>query len=375
MKVLIDGGNSGSGGYLRYLQGILAPTSLPDGVDVVLLASPRIVAALQPLHPAVEVLAEPALDHPRRHRRLGWWRRQYPALVRRVRPDVVLHPSGIARGDSGGVPRVAIHHVMAPFVPATYRLYGFSRDSLRFLLLQQRLAHSFRRVDGVIFHADYTRQVVQRTVRGIPRTAIVPNAVPDGFTAPGTRDYAHLASPVRLLCVSTLYLFKHQWNVVDAVADLAEESGTDIHVDFVGGGEPRARARLQQRIEQRGKTGSMRLLEGVAPEEMPRLYDEANLFVFPSADETWPITLLEAMASGLPIACADRMAMPQMLGDAGVYFDPESSGSTRDALRTLLTDPELRAVNGRRAAAYSAQYRWDRSSAAVFRFLAETAAA
>jgi glycosyltransferase involved in cell wall biosynthesis len=75
------------------------------------------------------------------------------------------------------------------------------------------------------------------------------------------------------------------------------------------------------------------------------------------------------MASGLPIACSDRMAMPEMLRDAGTYFDPEDPVSVAGALRPLLTDPELRRRNGALAHRYAREYTWERSAAAVVDFL------
>jgi glycosyltransferase involved in cell wall biosynthesis len=372
MRVLVDGGNSGSGGYLHYLSGILG-AGVPADAEVLLLCSPAIAAAVRPSSPQVRILAEPGLAAPSRHARLAWWHGGYPRVGRAFRPDVVLHPSGLVRGDSAGVPTVTIHHDMSPFTPAVYRHYGPSRQSARFALRWLRLARSFRRADGVIFHARYTREVVRRQVRGIRRTAVVPNAVPAAFLDAPARSYAPLRRPVSVLCVSTLYLFKHQPNVVDAVADLRARSGTDVRVDFVGGGEPRARARLLDRIDRRDAQGWARVVEDVAPHDMPRRYRDAELFVFPSAAETWPITLLEAMASGLPIACADRMAMPALLGDAGEYFDPENADSIRVALQRLLDDAALREAHGTRAREYAGAYRWERSAAAVFAFLREVA--
>jgi glycosyltransferase involved in cell wall biosynthesis len=367
MRVLVDGGNSGSGGYLRYLSGILGSGAL-DGVEVLLVCSPGIAAAVGPLDPQVTVRVEPQLDDPRRWTRLAWWRRSWPRVVAGFRPDIVWHPAGLMRGRSGTLPRVAVHHFMAPFASASYRLYGFSRFSLQLLLTRARLIRSFQRADGVVFLAEYTCRVVSTQARRVVRSTVVPNAVSAPFLAAPLRDAAALSSPVRLLCVSTLYLFKHQWHVVDAVTQLRAELGLDLRVEFVGGGEPRARTKLTRRIDDLG-AGAYATLSEVPAASMPTVYRGADVFVFPSADEAWPITLGEAMASGLPIACSDRMAMPDILRDAGTYFDPEDPASIADALRALLTDPELRRRNGALARRYSQDYTWERSAASLVDFL------
>ncbi len=367
MRVLVDGGNSGSGGYLRYLSGILGSGAL-DGVVVLLVCSPRIAASLGPLDPQVTLRVEPQLDAPHRRTRLAWWRRSWPHVVAEFRPDLVFHPTGLVRGRSGTVPKVAVHHFMAPFATASYRLYGWSWFSCQLLLIRARLIRSFHRADGVVFLAEYTRKAVSTQARHVLRSTVVPNAVSAPFLAAPPRDPTTLSSPVRLLCVSTLYLFKHQWNVVDAVALLRAELALDLRVEFVGGGEPRARTKLTRRIEDLG-AGAYASLSEVPAGSMPTALQSADVFVFPSADEAWPITLGEAMASGLPIACSNRMAMPDILCDAGTYFDPEDPASIADALRALLTDPELRRRSGARARHYAQEFTWERSAAGVVDFL------
>ena len=367
MRLLVDGGRPGSGGYLHYVSGIFGSGAF-DGDEVLLVCSPRMAAALGPLDPQVRVQSEPELDSPRLWRRLAWWRRKWPRLVSDFSPDVILHSRGALRGRSGAHPTVVVHHFMAPFMSASYRLYGPSRFSLKLLVIRARLLRSFRRADGVVFLADYTRRAVSSHARRIARSAVVPNAVSESFLALPSRGSAPLRSPVRILCVSTLFLFKHQWHVVDAVARLRSELGIHIHVDFVGGGEPRARAKLLRRIEELGAGHYADLIE-VEAAAMPMTYREADVFVFPSGDEAWPITLGEAMASGLPIACSDRMAMPEMLRDAGTYFDPEDPESIADALRPLLTDSDLRRRCGALARRYAQEFTWERSAAGVVDFL------
>lgn len=368
MKVLIDGGSSGSGGYFRYLRGILAPGRIPPDTEVVLLCAPEVAAELPEVDERVRLRVEPVLSAPARRRRVAWWLLRYPRLVRELAPDVIVHTSGVRRGRAGGVPSVAIHHVMAPFSAKTFRHYGASRQTLRFLRSRVRLARSFRRADGVIFHAPYTRGEVCRQVRGVKRTAIVPNAVELEFRADAPTD-RQLGPVVEILCVSTIYLFKHPWNVVEAVARLRADLGLDLRLSIVGGGEPIAKARLAARVEELDAASWTTVAEGVPLDRMPALYRQADLFVFPSADETWPITLLEAMAAGLPIACSARMAMPDLLQEGGVYFDPEDPATVAAAIRTLLTQADVRRAVAAAAHRRAALYTWGRSAAGVYDFV------
>ena len=59
-------------------------------------------------------------------------------------------------------------------------------------------------------------------------------------------------------------------------------------------------------------------------QQPPGVLSKANLFIFASSCENMPNTLLEGMASGLPIACSDRGPMPETLQDRGILSMPRS---------------------------------------------------
>ncbi len=69
-----------------------------------------------------------------------------------------------------------------------------------------------------------------------------------------------------------------------------------------------------------------------------------------------PNILLENMAAGLPIACSNRGPMPEVLGDAGVYFDPESVDDIAHAVAKLIHSPFLREELAHRAYSRSQRF-------------------
>jgi glycosyltransferase involved in cell wall biosynthesis len=86
-----------------------------------------------------------------------------------------------------------------------------------------------------------------------------------------------------------------------------------------------------------------------------------------------PNILLEGMASGLPIACSNCGPMPEVLGDAGVYFDPENPKDIARALRELIESPVLRTKSAESSFERVRRYSWRRCADETFRFLAEIA--
>jgi glycosyltransferase involved in cell wall biosynthesis len=67
---------------------------------------------------------------------------------------------------------------------------------------------------------------------------------------------------------------------------------------------------------------------------------KSDIFVFASSCENMPNTLIEGMAAGLKIACSSRGPMPEVLKDAGYYFDPESPVSISKAIEQIILNPD-----------------------------------
>ena len=94
-------------------------------------------------------------------------------------------------------------------------------------------------------------------------------------------------------------------------------------------------------------------------------YNSATAFVYPSEYEGFGLPPLEAMACGTPVIAADRAALPEVVGDAGLLIDPTSEPALADALRAVLCRPE---VAGRLAAAgvaRAARFPWSGAAAAT----------
>src|SRR5207253_831057 len=103
--------------------------------------------------------------------------------------------------------------------------------------------------------------------------------------------------------------------------------------------------------------------------ELDRYYQEADAFVFASMCENMPNILIEAMAAGLPIVCSDRSVMPEVLGDAGVYCDPDDAASIAAGIERLYSDIRLRQACAERAFARAREFTWDRCARSTFVFL------
>ena len=310
--------------------------------------------------------------------RILWQKRVLPLELIKAGCNILFSPGGTLPGNCPA-PAVTMSQNMLPFEPAEARLFGAMHPMrLKMFLLRMSQGRSFQSADGLIFLSDYARtRLCSSLGLDTQRTALIPHGIEERFfcaprPARGTTDYS-AAKPFRLLYVSILMPYKHQLEVGQAVARL-RESGISVSVDFAGdlwGSYGKAVEKEFRRIDP--QQSFLKLLGPVPFERLHALYAEADAFVFASSCENLPNILIEAMASGLPVLSSNRGPMPEVLGDAGWYFDPYSTTSIAAAIVEAMQDPASRQLRAIRSFEKAKQYSWSRCASDTFSFIAKVA--
>ena len=181
-----------------------------------------------------------------------------------------------------------------------------------------------------------------------------------------------LSDELKCVYVSSAAPYKHQWHVVRAIKILRNQ-GLPISLTLVGGGSGFSQKRLDKEIE---LSDPMRIfvtqLSFVHIDAIPTVLSESDMFIFASSCENMPITLIEGMASGLPIACSNRGPMPEVLAEGGTYFDPEDPASIAQAIQSLVENPSLRIKSIEISRKISEEYLLKTNSHETFNFLVKT---
>lgn len=290
--------------------------------------------------------------------------------------DLLFVPGGNYVGNLH--PVVTMSRNMLPFEWSELKRYGWSILALKLLLLRLTQSRSYRKVDGLIFLTDYARQAVLGVIGRFraETTTIAHGLNPRFIQVPKPQfpiiDYDE-DNPYRVLYVSIIDQYKHQWVAVEAIATLRQE-GFPIVLDLIGPAYPPALKRLNDTISHFDADRSWVNYHGTIPfNDLHLRYAQADLGLFASSCENMPNILLETMASGLPIVCSNRGPMPEVLGEAGVYFDPEKSADMARALRELITSPELRSELAQLSYQRVQHYSWERCANETFEFIAQVA--
>src|SRR5215813_8423167 len=226
-----------------------------------------------------------------------------------------------------------------------------SVDPLARIYRRMNYSMSARAADAIIINSESLRSEIEQHLEIDPRKLkLIHEAVDHDLFKPGDAgaSRAHVASygvtKPFVLFVSSLWPYKNCDGLLRAWALARSELG-DRQLAIVGPGrDEKYVAQLHSLAAELGIAADLVFVGGVPLEETVRFYQAADVFVYPSLNETFGLPILEAMACGCPVVTSDTSAMPETAGGAAVLSDPrdpesiaraivEAAGPGRDRLR------------------------------------------
>lgn len=207
--------------------------------------------------------------------------------------------------------------------------------------LRRRWAQQIaRRADRVVVLSEEWRQRLQTRLPGA-RLTIIENGVP--LPLPVSRQYE--SGPVRGIFLGSIGRRKGVPQLIEALAQAAD----GISLRLAGDEDyPGDRSAMQALAQQHGVTGRLEFVGAVSGTAKEAFLREADFFVLPSLAEGLPISLLEAMASGLPVIATTVGAVPAVIEHMrnGLLVAPGAVVELRQAMERLAADPALRSRLG-----------------------------
>ena len=278
--------------------------------------------------------------------KLVWEQSALPGLLRKAHADVLLCPGNIVPVRSS-VPSVVMFRNSGPLCDSITRSSVGNREWAWFRALGGMMRLSARVATRVIFVSNYFKELYAERF-GFPteRGDVIYHGR-DALTV-GSGDISDLAKlGVRepyILSVSHLLPYKNFPALIEGFAS-ARAGFDNPQTQLVLAGIPSSDSYLKylrDLITRHSVEDSILLTGGVPHQTIGTLLENCQSFVFQSTCENCPNALIEALSAGVPIACSNAGVMPEIAGDAALYFDPYDPQDISRALKRINTDSAFR---------------------------------
>jgi alpha-1,3-rhamnosyl/mannosyltransferase len=293
---------------------------------------------------------------------------QVPRLLRRLGAGL-YHSPYIAMPYLPGVPALL---TLYDLIPLRYPEHSTVRARL-LVRWTTRLALGAAR--HAIAISDFTRQdFVQEFHLPTGRITAIPLAADPAFCPQSPEAMAAVRARYGLPEQFTLYLGSNKphknlvrlveaWQVANGRWRMTEHRRpTAVHHLVIAGAWDERYPEARRRADELGLDGKIIFLGPVPEAELPALYAAATIFVFPSLYEGFGLPVLEAMACGTPVVCANTSSLPEVAGEAALTADPLDVAAMAAALARVVDDAGLRRDLREKGLSRAGRFNWENTA-------------
>ena len=291
--------------------------------------------------------------------------------LRKNKVNILLSTTGDYVGNFK--PYVGISQNMLLYEKQFWKEISVIKEKLKLFINHKRQKKCFESAAGIIFISNYAKNYINHelNINKIP-SKVIYHGIGSNFINQDPNISKHQierGKTLKLIYVSTVHVYKNQWNVIDAVWNL-RQNGVKISLTLIGpiiyypSGE-----RLFSKIRERDPEGEfINYIPHVNHDKLPLQFSKHDAVIYASSCENMPNILIESMASGLPIACSDKQPMPEFLKNGGYYFNANSVDSIQKAIINLIEDKD-RFKKIKQNLKFVTNLKWEETSKKTFNFI------
>jgi glycosyltransferase involved in cell wall biosynthesis len=345
-------------------------TSRADGHEFFVLVNDRVASTI-PVSPVSGTrIIVPVADS--RVRRVAWDQTVLRRYVRSLRPDVYHSPGNTLPVGLACKSVVTVHDLQVYHFPENFQRW-------RRWYLKTALPLTVRAADRVIAISEFTRRDILSTFRVPPEkvVTVMNGGLADDELRTAARP-ADVAARYRLperflLSVGSSFPHKNLLRMLEAYSGIASEIPESL---VILGEALVSRGPLLDFLESSGlrSSGRVLLLPFVPRADLLGVYGAATALVFPSLFEGFGIPAIEAMGCGCPVVASNATSLPEVIGNAGLLFDPLKIEEMGMAMRTVCLDGNLRRQLVERGTERARDFSWQRNAEQTLRVYEDVAA-
>jgi glycosyltransferase involved in cell wall biosynthesis len=287
-----------------------------------------------------------------------------PNKSRKVSADIIHCPAFNFPAFTKRNLLITVHDIYALVKPGDFKFWHQ-------FITSTYIARAVNSGRHILVLSEFTKQEIFRyfpKARG-ENIHVVHSAVPDTrfvSTDPvlhrKTKEKFNIERPY-ILSVSTIEPRKNFYSLIKAFETIAHKIDHSLVLVGQNGWNNKDVYTLIQELNLEDR---IKFTGFVMDDELNSLYTDASCFVFPSFYEGFGFTPLEAMKCGSPVVSSNASCMPEVLGDAALYFDPNSIEDMAHAMYTMIFDSQLAKEYTVKGKLQADKYSWEKTANATY---------
>ena len=182
-----------------------------------------------------------------------------------------------------------------------------------------------------------------------------------GFADAFSNDVSEIVRNPFIFCLGANDPRKNTLCLVCAYLKLLKQKNTSENL-VISGYANWEKSESYRVVKEAGAESRVKFLDFITIDELAMLYRNAVVFVYPSLYEGFGIPILEAFSSGCPVIASNVTSIPEVGGDAALYFDPRSEDQIANSLQLVLSDSVLRETLKEKGRVRAKQFSWSETA-------------
>jgi len=311
------------------------------------------------LHPGNPHADAALLEHYRSH--LGVFRLRYHTSPRWYR--LGLETMALQE-------RLHLLHLPMPFPPLSHAV---KKITTIHDLYWETMEPSFQRaIRGAVKKADYLLAISQDTKKALihemrvrpEKIFTVHEGVKEGL-CPSGEEACRVKQKYQLsdyfLSIGAINTRKNHNRLIEAFYELKVKRGITQHL-VLAGDEGNESQSIRTMIDKLRLNEQVHILGYVPDDDLCGLYSGADIFVVPSLHEGFGLPVIEAMTCGTPVCVSRVGSLPEVAGDAALYFDPCNSDEMAEQIYLAISNSILRSTMIQKGFAHASQFTWEKTA-------------
>jgi len=285
-----------------------------------------------------------------------------PAIIRSLKVDLVHFPHFSHPLFYNGDFVVTIHDL-------TLSLYAERGGKIKQSIYKKVISHAAKKSKKILTVSEFVKKELLKEFDLLENRVVTTyNGIDESFkkiTNPRilkkVEEYG-LKNPY-ILSVGQWRSHKNLLRLIEAYSRLVKEERFTGQLDLVFVGKiDKKYPELKKKVAELGLEKSVKFTGFVPDEDLPIVYNNAELFVFPSLAEGFGLPGLEAQACGIPVASSDKTSLPEIFGKGAIYFNPLNANDMAAKIKEVLTDDRLRSQLIKEGLVNAKRFSWDQTA-------------